>query len=352
MIEVIKRLNIDMIVPNNIWSLGYHLPAAIGIFKAVEQTGIQAICHHHDFHWERDKYSNPTSEKITNLLNQYFPPKHDDIQHCVINHIAQNELKSRRNIDAHVVPNVFDFHGSNWKIDEYNVDLRQRFSIHDDDIIFLQATRIVARKGIELAIDHIAEIARQKNSLLGKTLYNGRIFNINSRLILVFAGMCEEDNYLEKLTDKAEKLGVELLFINEWVGHSRSELNGEKIYSLWDVYAHADIITYPSLLEGWGNQFLEGLIAKVPMIVYRYPVFSTDIKEFHFDIIDLGERHKLDNNGLAYIDSELNKKAANETIHFLLEAEDRQEKMKRNYQIGENNFSYPVLNRILDSIFS
>ncbi len=351
-IEVIKRLNIDIIVPNNIWSLGYHLPAAIGIHRAVEQTGIQAICHHHDFHWERDKYSAPTSEKITDLLNQYFPPKHAGIQHCVINHIAQRELKSRRNIDSHVVPNVFDFHGSDWKIDEYNLDLRQRFSIRDNDIIFLQATRIVARKGIELAIDHIAEIGRQKSTLLGRTLYNGKVFNTDSRLILVLAGMCEEESYQEKLTAKADKLGVELLFINEWVGHSRSEVNGEKIYSLWDIYAHADIITYPSLLEGWGNQFLEGLIAQIPMVVYRYPVYATDIEEFHFDIIDLGEQHELDDNGLAYIDHELNTKATKETIRFLLEAENRNEKMKRNYQIGENNFSYPVLSKILNSIFS
>lgn len=351
-VQAITKLDIDIIVPNNMWSLGYHLPAAIGLYQAVKSTGIKAICHHHDFHWEREKYSNPTSPAITELLNRYFPPKDENIQHCVINHIAQKELKERRGIDSNVVPNVFDFHGSDWKVDEYNQDLRSRFNIRPHDIMFLQATRIVARKGIELAIDHIAALEKCRNKLVGKTLYNGQIFTEDSRLILTFAGMSEEEIYLQKLKEKAASLNVELLFINEAVAHSRSSQQDRKIYSLWDVYAHADMITYPSLLEGWGNQFLEGLIARLPMIVYRYPVYATDIAESQFDIIDLGDNHKLDANGLAYIDDAIHQQAVEQTIHLLTDKQDRMDKMARNYQIGEDSFSYPVLQDILQGIFS
>ncbi|WCE28689.1 glycosyltransferase family 4 protein [Vibrio sp. SCSIO 43137] len=350
--DIITKLDIDIIVPNNVWSLGYHLPAAIGILDAVNRTGIKAICHHHDFHWEREKYSKPTTEKVTELLDQYFPPKQDNIQHCIINYIAQEELKFRRDIDSDVVPNVFDFHSSDWKVDDYNRDLRERFGIQPNDIMFLQATRIVARKGIELAIDHIAEVAKQKQKLIGKTLYNGQTFTQESRLILTFAGMSEEESYLDKLKEKAKQQGVELLFINDAIAHSRSDAEGEKVYSLWDAYAHADIITYPSLLEGWGNQFLEGLIAKLPMIVYRYPVYATDIAANQFDIIDLGDTHQLDAQGLAYIDSEQNAKSAEQTIKYLTDRETRQKEMERNYQIGLHSYSYPVLKQILDNIFS
>ncbi|NOI66710.1 glycosyltransferase family 4 protein [Vibrio sp. 99-8-1] len=349
--KAIVKLDIDIIVPNNIWSLGYHLPAAIGLYQAVKSTGIKAICHHHDFHWEREKYSNPTCPAITELLDCYFPPKDDSIQHCVINHIAQKELKARRGIESNVVPNVFDFHNSDWHIDEYNQDLRSRFNIRPHDVMFLQATRIVARKGIELAIDHIAALEKSRDELVGKTLYNGQIFTEESRLILTFAGMSEEAPYLQKLIDKAKSLNVELLFINDVVDHSRSSQQDSKIYSLWDVYAHADMITYPSLLEGWGNQFLEGLIAKLPMIVYRYPVYATDIEQSQFDIIDLGDKHQIDANGLAYIDRSINDKAVQQTIHYLTDAKDRADKMARNYQIGEDSFSYPVLQRVLEGIF-
>lgn len=350
--EVIRQRDIDIIVPNNIWSLGYHFPAALGLMKAVEATQSKVICHHHDFHWERVKYSNPTSRGITELLKLIFPPKHPLVKHCVINRIAHSELMKRRDINSTVVPNVFDFHGSDWKVDDYNQDLRARFGIRPNDVVFLQATRIVARKGIELAIDLIEQVAKQRQACEGQTLYNGEVFNDDSRLILTFAGTCEEDNYLAKLKAKAEKKGVELLFISDWVGHSRGEKDGEKIYSLWDVYSHADIITYPSLLEGWGNQFLEGLIAKLPMVVYRYPVYDLDIADYHFSIIDLGNTHEVDEQGFAYIAPEKLNSAASETIAYLIDAEMRAKHMQNNFQVGEKNLSYPALKTILEKVLA
>lgn len=350
--EVIRKRDIDIVVPNNIFSLGYHLPAALGLMKAIETTQTQVICHHHDFHWERVKYSNPTCDGVRKLLESVFPPRHPMVKHCVINRIAQRELKLRRNIDATVVPNVFDFHSSNWKVDEYNQDLRSRFGIRPNDVLFLQATRIVARKGIELAIDLIDQVAKQRQELVGKTLYNGEIFTDDSRLILTFAGMCEEDSYMDLLKVKAKKQSVELLIINDWVGHSRGEKDGQKIYSLWDVYSHADIITYPSLLEGWGNQFLEGLVAKVPMVVYRYPVYDLDIADYQFNIIDLGNTHQVDNQGLTFVDSKEVSYAANETIIYLTDKLVRSKAVNSNYNIGEEHFSYPALQGILNKVFA
>ncbi len=350
-IKVIDQRDIDIIVPNNMLSLGYHLPAALGIMKAVEATQTCVICHHHDFHWERVKYSNPTSPGIQQLLNTLFPPKHPLVEHCVINRIAQTELKKRRDTDSTVVPNVFDFQGSDWKVDEYNQDLRARFGVGTNDILFLQATRIVARKGIELAIDLIDAMSKQRERLVGKTLYNGETFTTDSRLILMFAGMCEEDSYLDLLTDKAKACNVELLFINDWVGHSRGEKEGQKVYSLWDVYSHADIITYPSLLEGWGNQFLEGLVAKVPMVVYRYPVFDLDIADYQFNIIDLGNDHQVDESGLAVIAPETLNGAVNSTLEYLFDADLRSSHMQQNYDIGEKHLSYSALKAMLSDIF-
>lgn len=350
-VEIIRERKIDIIVPNNMWSLGYHLPAALGLMKAVEETQVKVICHHHDFHWERVKYSNPTSKGIETLLMSVFPPKHPLVKHCVINRIAQKELKMRRDIDAHLVPNVFDFHGSDWKIDDYNQDLRSRFGLRAHDVMFLQATRIVARKGIELGIDLIDQVAKQREQLVGKTLYNGEIFREDSRLVLTFAGMCEEDGYLRLLEQKAKEQNVELLFISDWVDHSRGEKEGNKVYSLWDVYSHADIITYPSLLEGWGNQFLEGLIARLPMVVYRYPVYDLDIANYEFNIIDLGNEHSVNEAGLAYIDPLKLNAAALETISYLFDAEKRQSNMDVNYQVGEDNLSYPALKQILANVF-
>jgi len=54
---------------------------------------------------------------------------------------------------------------------------------------------------------------------------------------------------------------------------------GKGLYLLsLDTYVFADIISYPSIFEGWGNQFIEAVFAKKPVIVFEYPVFKSDIK--------------------------------------------------------------------------
>ena len=74
-------------------------------------------------------------------------------------------------------------------------------------------------------------------------------------------------------------MGVEALFIENIVSESREILNGKKIYSLWDTYVFADFVTYPSLWEGWGNQLLEAIRAKLPIMLFEYPVYKVDIKD-------------------------------------------------------------------------
>ena len=40
----------------------------------------------------------------------------------------------------------------------------------------------------------------------------------------------------------------------------------------------SDFVTYPSLWEGWGNQLLEALRARLPLMLFEYPVYQADIK--------------------------------------------------------------------------
>ena len=157
---------------------------------------------------------------------------------------------------------------------------------------------------------------------------------------------------MDKLKQKADQNNVQMLFINDYIEHSRCEINGEKCYSIWDAYVHADIVTYPSWLEGWGNQFLEGLVAKVPQVVYRYPVYETDIAQFNFNIIDLGENHSWDSQGLATISDEQLSLAAEQTKQYLFDAEYRQKAMNDNFVIGQTHLSYRALGEILGKVFN
>jgi glycosyltransferase involved in cell wall biosynthesis len=352
--KFVKDNSIDVLVPNNIWSLGWGIPAAIAFYNVSKKLGIKCVAHHHDFYWEREKYSNPTCSFIKEVLDKYFPPKIDNIKHVVINKIAQEEMKKRKGLESTIVPNVFDFNVPVWEKDDYNKDLRQRIGLQENDIMILQATRIAERKAIELAIDVVGELLKEENlnKLYTTPLFNGRRFSKENRIVLVLAGLPEsEGNYVDLLKERAKRKNVELLFINDIIEHSRCEINGNKCYSLWDAYVFADLITYPSILEGWGNQFLEGLFAKKPMVVYEYPVYRTDIKERGFNVISLGDTYTLDENGLVKIDDEIIKKAAKECIKLLTDEGYRSQFVEENYKIGKEYFSYESLGRLLSQLF-
>lgn len=352
LLTFIEEEKIEMIVPNNIWSLGWGLPAGIGFTMAAKRSNIPFICHHHDFHWERDRYSNPTCSFVQEWLEEYFPPNLDNVRHCVINNIAKEELFKRRGIKAEVIPNVFDFAGELWKEDDYNKDFRSSIGVGENDIVILQATRIAERKAIELAIDTVAEIQKQREVLEQTQLYNGRSFTSESRIVYVLAGLPEASpQYIELLKKKGEALGVEMLFINDMVDHSRGLKNGKKVYSLWDAYVIADYVTYPSILEGWGNQLLEAVFAKKPMVVYEYPVFGTDIKQRGFTFNSLGSEYTLNEDVLVEVAHDLISKAAREAVKLLTDRDKYVRTTEHNFEIAKEYYSMEALQGYIAKVF-
>lgn len=355
--EALKKFlienKIDLIIPNNILSIGRSIPTAMAFTNVIKELGIRCIGHHHDFYWERNNFSQPTCNFVRKVLEEYYPPKHDLISHVVINSIVQKELKARRNLDSIIIPNVFDFNEKLWEVDNYNKDFRERLGIKDNDILMLQATRVTNRKAIELAIDVVGEMQKEENRkiLEEAKLYNGKSFNRKSGIVLVLAGMIETaDDYVERLKNRAKESNVELLFVNNLVEHSRCVKNNNKIYSLWDTYVFADIITYPSIQEGWGNQFLEGLFAKKPMLVFEYDVYKEDIKEKGFKVISLEDKYELDKYGLAKVDQRAIKRAAGECIKLLIDKDYREKMVEENFQSGKKHFSLESLEERLKSI--
>jgi len=351
LVNCINEHQIDVLVPNNILSLGWHLSAGIAFTKVIKKTGIKTICHHHDFHWERVLYSNPKVDFINDLLVQYFPPTDKHISHVCINKIAKNELKERFNIEANVVPNVFDFLENNLVKNNYNNNLREELNVKNGDILFVQATRVVERKGIELAIDVVTEVIKNKTLLLDSKLYNGKVFNKKNNIYLVFAGKNESANYYTKLCEYAKVKGVPILDISKRVDHERSIVNGEKIYSLWDVYSIADFITYPSILEGWGNQFLEAIVAKLPIVTYKYPVYLSDIEEFGFNMVSLGSTYTKNDDGFVKVSQAVIEDAAKSIFPYLLDSNFRERNTDYNFEKAKENLSLESLQKMLKSIF-
>lgn len=348
--QSLREHRIDLLIPNNIWSLGWNLGAAAGFYQAATKLGIKCIAHHHDFHWERERYSRPTCSAVAAMLDAYFPPNADRITHVVINELARQELQQRRNIDSTVVPNVFDFNQPAWTVDHYNADLKQRLGIGETDVVLLQATRVTERKAIELAIGLVGALNRRRAELTGP-LYDGRIFNQTSRIVLLMPGLIEAgESYLTYLKTLAQDLGVEIIWASSLFRFQRETAAGTKYYSLWDAYAIADAVTYPSILEGWGNQFLEGVFAQKPLVIYEYPVYLSDIKNKGFKVISLGDRYEQCDNGYVKVPEERLREAAAKLSEVLKDGRSYHETTRHNRVLGERYFSFRVLQRILATL--
>ena len=159
--------------------------------------------------------------------------------------------------------------------------------------------------------------------------------------------------YKQLLAHKAEQMGVEAIFIEEMVGESREIRDGDKIYSLWDTYVHADFVTYPSLWEGWGNQLLEALRAKLPLMLFEYPVYEADLKQNGLQVVSLGNQISgRDEHGLAVVEPEIIQRAADQAVEILIDSEKREAMVDHNFSIGKQYYSIDALHKYLGQLMS
>ena len=105
---------------------------------------------------------------------------------------------------------------------------------------------------------------------------------------------------------------------------------------MWDVYPYADFITFPSLYEGFGNAFLEGIYFKKPILINRYAKFVRDIEPLGFE--------------LAVMDGYLSKKTVKNVVDLLESSRRRKKVVDNNYQIAARHYSYSVLRSQLTAI--
>jgi glycosyltransferase involved in cell wall biosynthesis len=316
--KFIRENDLDLIVVQNALTIPMNLPLGVCLTGLIAELGINTIAHHHDFFWERNRYQ---TNAILDLLDTSFPAKLPTIQHITINSIAQARLKARRHIDSIVIPNVFDFSRSPVEVDDYNRDFRSALGLEDDDIFILQPTRVIQRKGIEMSIELVQRLNLPK-----------------PRLYISHEAGDEGVAYWHWLQREAYVMGVEVELISHLIGPERSDYRGHKIYSLWDAYANADLITYPSIYEGFGNALLEAVYYKRLAVVNRYPVYNADIKPLGFRFIEL--------------DGFVDETSVEQVNQLVKKPDDVKEMVETNFQLGEKHFSFEVLEEKLQEVIN
>lgn len=318
---------IDVILSENASSLPCHLSMGLGIKKVVENTGVRVVCHDHDFHWERGRRYKSPFDEINNLVKDNFPLIIPNAKHAVINTYSKKILKKKFDVDSVLVPNVMDFNKRYAEIDEYNKDLHDKIGLKKGDIPIFQVTRIVSRKGIETALELIERIKDKK-------------------VKLVITGSYADDErlgYYKKLVRliKSKNLETRVFFSNNRVLSERHlSPAGEKLYSLSDAYAHAIACTYFSKYEGFGNAFIEAVLAKRPVFVNNYkPVFWPDIGSKGFKIV-MTEKNVMTDE------------AVNDICEIIYNHKLRKEIAEYNFELGKKYFSYEVLEEKLAELFT
>ena len=313
--EFIHAFKIDLLVAENILTIPMHIPLGIALTEIIAETDIPTIAHHHDFYWERTRYA---VNAVGDYLRMAFPPKLPSIEHVVINSAAQEALALRTGVSSIIIPNVLDFENPP-SINESHTDaFWQSIGLQKDDVKILQPTRIVQRKGIEHAIALVEELNDPRY-----------------KLIISHEAGDEGLDYAEWIKEDARQRGVDLRLVNIHMSDPMNpDVNHKETYSLWDVYPHADFITYPSLYEGFGNAFLEAVYFKKPLLINRYATFVQDIEPKGFDLI--------------VMDGYLTQKTVSK-VKEVLESPDRRVKMvNTNYEVASRHYSYAVLRRWLN----
>jgi glycosyltransferase involved in cell wall biosynthesis len=194
--------------------------------------------------------------------------------------------------------------------------------LQSDDVMILQPTRIIQRKGIEHAVELVEELRDPRY-----------------KLVISHEAGDEGFEYAEWLKDDAKQRGVDLRLINIHMSDPMNpDVNHRDKHSLWDIYPHADFITYPSLYEGFGNAFLEAVYFKKPLLINRYATFVRDIEPKGFDLVEMD----------GYLTHQTVQK-----VKEILESPQRCQKMvNTNYEIASRHYSYAVLRRWLNIILT
>lgn len=298
----VEEYAIELLFPQNCLAIPMQIPLGVGLTDFLASTGMAAVAHHHDFAWERKRFS-PTA--VPDILHRCFPPNLPEVRHLVINTPARAELAARRSLPSTVLPNIMDFAHPP---DPGDAGLfRRHLEVGPTRLVLLQPTRIIPRKGIEHTIELAARLASR-----------------HPCVAITHPELDEGGRYLEDLRRLAESRQVDLRLAP--VGEPGTP-------ALADAYAAADLVCYPSRIEGFGNALLEAMYFRRPLMVNRYPVYTADIAPTGVRAVE--------------IDGEVTSGTLAAVTDLLDDPGLVEEIVEHNYAVGRRHFSFEVAEEIL-----
>lgn len=312
------RFRLEALIIENALAIPVNLPLGLALTEFIAETGYPVIAHHHDFAWERQRFLN---NSVRDYLAAAFPPNLPSIRHVVINSIQAQQLAARIGATSMVIPNVMDFDSPPPPPDEYARSARADLGLAPGQYLILQPTRIIQRKGIE----HAIELTRR--------------LGLPAELVISHASGDEGNDYEKRVREFAALLEVQVNFEAAIVGEARGVTpEGRKIYTLGDIYPQADLVTYPSSIEGFGNAFLEAIYYKRPLVVNNYSIYEADIKPKGFKVVEF--------------DGYISDATLEHARRLLTHPEEAAQYAGQNYELARRYYSFAMLERRLSLLLS
>jgi glycosyltransferase involved in cell wall biosynthesis len=318
--EFVEAFQLDGLITQNAQAIPMQIPLGVALRDFIDETHIPTIAHLHDFYWERERF---LVNRIPDILRTAFPSEGTSMRHMVISTAMQRELYIRRKLNAVYLPNVFDFATPPAPPDDYAANFRADLGIGPEALLVLQPTRIIRRKNIERAVD--------LTRMLGEQGFNP---------VLVVTGYAGDEvgSYYEWLRQYTDRSGIRALFIGDRITEFRGMFHGQRTYRLWDVYPSADIISYLSSYEGFGNALIETLYFRKPLVVNAYIPYRSDIGPAGVQAVEIHE--------------DVTPETVQAVRDLLHNPAAIQSMVEHNYQIGREQFSYEVLEQRLQTLIA
>ena len=307
--DFVDRFELDLLLPENALAIPMHLPLGMAITRLAAETGMPVLAHHHDLSWERRRF---LVNSVPDILRSTFPPPQPNVRHICINSLQQEQIALRLGRPARLIPNVMDFENPPPGPDGYPNQLRRELGVSDDELFVLLPVRVVPRKGIEHGIELASRLERP------------------AKLVLSHEDGDEGDGYGDRVREYADLLGVQLIWAADRVAEdNRHDSEGRQLYTLADFYDAADLMTYTSLVEGFGNAFLEGVYHRTPILVNRYPIYDLDIRPKGFRCLEM--------------DGYITEALVRETNALMDDKERSRAWSDQNYELGTRHNSHQVV---------
>jgi glycosyltransferase involved in cell wall biosynthesis len=257
--------------------------------------------------WERERF---WPNAVPDIIGAAVPPPGHQFTHMAISSRQCEDISRRIGRPVTLVPNVMDFATGPEPRDGGR--FREYAGLGADDILLLQPTRIVPRKNIETTID----------------LAN-RMSDPKVRVVVTHPNEDEVKSYWSFLVEHAERRGVDFRL---------APIGVPGTPSLADAYDAADIVCYPSSIEGFGNAVVETMLYRKALVINRYPVYRRDIARTGVRFLEF--------------DGRITNELVDEVVACIGDPGLYAEAVENNYEVGLQHFSYDVLRERVLPLFA